>query len=66
MPTKPFPEQLRQRDLKRLNAYKANLEFYQGQQWLEQHRRRQRRLTINYARAAIDKVSAIVPILRDG
>lgn len=60
MPTKPFPEQLRQRDLKRLNAYKANLEFYQGQQWLEQHRRRQRRLTFNYARAAIDKVSALV------
>lgn len=53
-----FPQQLLRLDLERLRAYRDNLEFYQGQQWPEPRRRRERRLTFNYAKAIIDKAAS--------
>jgi len=55
----PLPQQLLRLDLSRLRDYRDNLEFYQGQQWLEP-RRRERRLTFNYAKAIIDKAASYV------
>lgn len=54
-PALPLPQQLAQRDSERLRSYRENLEFYHGQQWTDARRRRDRRLTFNYARAMIEK-----------
>ena len=56
----PFPKQLSRLDLARLNAYRDNLDFYQGMQWPERQRRRERRLTFNHAKAVIDKSASYV------
>ncbi len=56
----PLPEQLARLDLSRLRAYRENLDFYHGQQWLEPRRRRERRLTFNYAKAIIEKTASYV------
>jgi len=56
--TLPLPDQLAQRDSERLRRYRENLDFYQGQQWTELRRRRERRLTFNYARAVIEKAAS--------
>jgi hypothetical protein len=40
-------------DAGRLRDYRENLEFYQGRQWADSPRRRERRLTLNYAKAVI-------------
>ena len=53
-----IPRLLRQRDQERLRAYRENLDFYNGRQWQSGARKRERRLTFNYARALIDKVSS--------
>lgn len=53
-----IPQLLRLRDLDRLRAYRENLEFYNGVQWPTSARHRERRLTFNYAKALIDKVSS--------
>jgi hypothetical protein len=45
-------------DAGRLRAYRENLEFYQGRQWLDPVRRRERRLTLNYARTVIEKTAS--------
>jgi hypothetical protein len=45
-------------DMERLRAYADNLTFYQGQQWLGVQRRRERRLTFNYARALVEKTTS--------
>jgi len=45
-------------DAARLRAYRDNLAFYRGQQWSGPARRRERRLTFNYARAVIDKAAS--------
>ena len=50
------PQQLAQLDRSRLSDYKANLDFYDGSQWLERSRNRQ--LVFNYARIAVDKVTS--------
>ncbi|MDZ4246940.1 MAG: portal protein, partial [Dehalococcoidia bacterium] len=44
-------------DEARMKAYKENLDFYNGEQWLYQNRR-ERRLTFNYARVSIDKLTS--------
>src|SRR3989337_2381554 len=56
----PLPQQLPRLDVGRLRSYRENLEFYQGRQWLEPQRRRERRLTFNYAKAVIDKTASYI------
>jgi hypothetical protein len=58
--TVAFPQQLLRMDLARLKAYRDNLDFYQGNQWPEPQRRRERRLTFNYAKTLIDKSASYV------
>ncbi|MBI1885443.1 MAG: phage portal protein [Chloroflexi bacterium] len=53
-------QQLARLDLARLKAYRENLEFYRGFQWAEPPRRRERRLTFNYAKTIIEKTAAYV------
>jgi hypothetical protein len=55
----PLPQQLARRDLSRLRAYRENLDFYHGRQWQEP-RRRERRLTFNYAKAIVEKTASYV------
>ena len=56
--TLPLPQQLPRLDLSRLRAYRENLEFYQGRQWFEPQRRRERLLTFNYAKTVIEKTAS--------
>ncbi|MDP2726496.1 MAG: portal protein, partial [Dehalococcoidia bacterium] len=53
-----IPQLIRLRDMDRLRDYRENLEFYNGQQWPTSPRHRERRLTFNYAKVLIDKVSS--------
>lgn len=53
-----FPQQLARRDLARLRRYAELLAFYQGEQWPTLIRRRERRLTFNYAKAFIEKTTS--------
>ncbi|HJX62108.1 MAG TPA: phage portal protein, partial [Dehalococcoidia bacterium] len=55
-----FPQQLLKMDLARLKTYRDHLDFYQGSQWPEPQRRRERRLTFNYAKTLIDKSASFV------
>lgn len=52
------PSQLSRLDTERINAYRTNLDFYQGNQWLTTSRNRQ--LVFNYAKVAIDKVTSFL------
>jgi hypothetical protein len=54
----PLPQQLTTLDSDRMRAYRGNLEFYEGRQWTESQRRRERRLTFNYARTIIEKTAS--------
>ena len=54
----PLPQQLVRMDAARLRAYVENLDFYHGRQWAEPQRRRERRLTLNYARTVIEKTAS--------
>jgi len=54
----PLPQQLTTLDSERMRAYRGNLEFYEGRQWTESQRRRDRRLTFNYARTIIEKTAS--------
>ena len=54
----PLPVLLRRRDEDRLRAYRDNLDFYAGNQWPGRARRGERRLTFNYARALVEKVTS--------
>ncbi len=56
----PLPQRLAHMDLPRLQAYRENLDFYRGVQWTGPSRRRERRLTFNYAKAIVDKTAAYV------
>lgn len=58
--TTPLPDLLRKTDLERTAAYKRNLDFYNGEQWPRQRNRRRdaTKLTFNYARAVIRKLTA--------
>lgn len=54
----PLPQQIARMDADRLRAYRENLDFYHGRQWLEPRLRRERRLTFNYARTVIEKTAS--------
>ena len=54
----PLPQRLTTLDSERMRAYRGNLEFYEGRQWTESQRRRDRRLTFNYARTIIEKTAS--------
>lgn len=56
--TLPLPQQISRMDGDRLRAYRENLDFYHGRQWLEPRLRRERRLTFNYARTVIEKTAS--------
>ena len=56
----PLPQQIARLDPARLRAYRENLEFYHGGQWPEPRRRRERRLTFNYAKAIVEKTASYV------
>jgi hypothetical protein len=51
-------QQIGRMDWERLKAYRENLDFYNGVQWQGYARRRERRLTFNYAKVFIDKVAS--------
>lgn len=54
----PLPIQLHRRDEDRLRRYRENLDFYEGRQWPGRARKGERRLTFNYAKAFVDKVTS--------
>ena len=54
----PVPQEIARMDAERLRRYRANLDFYHGKQWTGTARRRERRLTFNYARAVVDKTTS--------
>lgn len=54
----PLPSRRANLDSERLRAYRENLEFYEGRQWTQAQRRRERRLTFNYARTIIEKTAS--------
>ncbi|KKK72043.1 hypothetical protein LCGC14_2907840, partial [marine sediment metagenome] len=58
MPDPTLPALLQRRDSARRAAYAANLRFYQGDQWLGRSLRNERRVTYNYARTVLNKVTA--------
>jgi len=53
-----LPQQIGRMDIDRLKAYHENLDFYNGRQWSGHPRSRERRLTFNYARVFVDKVTS--------
>ncbi len=53
-----IPVQLRNRDLDRIKNYERLLDFYHGKQWEGRERRGEKRLTFNYAKVFIDKVTS--------
>lgn len=53
-----LPQQINRMDPERLRAYRENLEFYSGSQWLGRSRSRERRLTFNYAKVFVDKITS--------
>lgn len=54
----PLPVLLQRVDEDRLRRYRDNLAFYNGSQWEGRARRGERRLTFNYAKALVDKVTS--------
>jgi len=52
------PTQLTHRDTNRLRRYRELLDFYHGQHWEGYARRGEKRLTFNYAKVFIDKVTS--------
>ena len=53
-----IPMQLIHRDLDRIRKYKDLLDFYQGKQWEGRDRRGEKRLTFNYTKVFVDKVTS--------
>jgi hypothetical protein len=53
-----FPQSLANKDQDRLRQYRENLDFYNGLQWAGTTRSRERRLTFNYAKVFIDKLTS--------
>src|SRR3972149_43663 len=53
-----LPQQLARKDVERLRAYRESLAFSRGRQWEGRARGRERRLTFNYTKAFVDKVTA--------
>ncbi|MEE9324174.1 MAG: phage portal protein [Dehalococcoidia bacterium] len=58
MPELTLPQKLAQMDADRIRDYRENLDFYNGVQWLGASRRRERRLTLNYAKTFVDKITS--------
>jgi hypothetical protein len=54
----PLPQLIARMDADRLRRYREALDFYHGRQWTGAPRRRERRLTFNYARAFVDKTTS--------
>ncbi len=52
------PQQIGRMDAARLRGYAELLSFYQGNQWPGGVRRRERRLTFNYAKTFVEKTTA--------
>ena len=50
--------QLKRQDIERLRGYRERLDFYHGRQWEGRERRGEKRLTFNYAKVFIDKVTS--------
>ncbi len=50
--------QLNRQDTDRLRAYRELLDFYHGRQWQGRERRGEKRLTFNYTKVFIDKVTS--------
>jgi hypothetical protein len=53
-----FPQSLANKDQDRLRQYRENLDFYNGLHWLGPSRPREKRLTFNYAKVFIDKLTS--------
>ena len=53
-----LPQQIARLDAGRLRGYAELLAFYQGEQWPAATRRRERRLTFNYAKTFIEKTTS--------
>ena len=58
--TDTLPSTLNQKDQDRLKRYRQNLDFYNGQHWQSPTQANQRRLTFNYAKVFIDKITSYV------
>lgn len=52
------PAELGRRDTERLKRYRDLLDFYHGRHWEGRERRNEKRLTFNYARVFIDKITS--------
>ena len=52
-----FINSLAQKDYERMRNYKDLLDFYQGKQWPGRERWGEKRLTFNYARVVVDKIT---------
>jgi hypothetical protein len=52
------PAQLNQRDIDRLRSYRELLDFYHGRHWEGHARWGETRLTFNYAKVIIDKITS--------
>jgi hypothetical protein len=50
--------QLNRRDTERLKSYRELLDFYHGRQWSGRERRGEKRLTFNYTKVFIDKITS--------
>ena len=53
-----LPQQVARRDSERIRAYGENLSFFTGGQWQGRPRRGERRLTFNYVRVLLEKVTS--------
>ena len=53
-----LPQIVARRDSRRLQAYAENISFFAGRQWQGRQRRGERRLTFNYVRALLEKVTS--------
>jgi len=53
-----IPAQLARLDMDRIRGYQELLDFYHGRQWEGRERRGERRLTFNYAKVFIDKITS--------
>lgn len=58
MNNQTITQQIARMDLERLRGYQENLDFYNGIQWLGSVRRGERRITFNYAKAFVEKVTS--------
>ena len=53
-----IPTQLNHRDIDRIRRYRESLDFYQGKHWERRDWRGEKRLTFNYAKVFVDKITS--------